>query len=127
MQAGHAGKSDVTSSPGSPEPVPKVALPQGFKGVAAYLLRDSSSLASIETPLEIRQPDMLTESMATMMYAICLVQDEASGITYMDTVTASVGRVALGNPCMACTSQDPLWSTSLTSLKEQADDHLETE
>ena len=37
------------------------------------------------------------------MYATHIVQDEVTGVTYMDTVTASVGRVALGNPHMAAT------------------------
>ena len=43
-------KSDLTSSPGSPEPGPKVALPPGFKGVVACLLRDSPLLSPIEAP-----------------------------------------------------------------------------
>ena len=42
-----------------------------------------------------------------MMYATHTVQDEATGITYMDTVTASVGRVALRNPCMTANLQGP--------------------
>ena len=41
--------------------------------------------------------------MVTTMYAICLVQDKVTRVTYMDTVTASVGRVALRNPCMVAT------------------------
>ena len=83
--------------------MPKVALPLGFKGVAACLLRDSPSPAPVEASPEIRQPDMLMEAMVTMMYATQLVQDKATGVTYMDTVTASVGRVALGNPHMVAT------------------------
>ena len=42
-----------------------------------------------------------------MMYATCIVQDEATGVTYMDTVTTLVGRMALGNPCMAANLQGP--------------------
>ena len=42
-----------------------------------------------------------------MMYATCIVQDEATGVTYTDTVTASEGRMALGNPCMAANLQGP--------------------
>ena len=38
-----------------------------------------------------------------MMYATCIVQDEVTGVTYMDTVTASVGKVDLGNPHMVAT------------------------
>ena len=69
-----------------------------------------------------------------MMYATHIVQDEATGVTYMDMVTASVGRVALGNPHMVATlpgatveelAEEDLaeacpWmhSSLLTSLKE---------
>ena len=49
-------KYDLMSSPESPEPVPKVALPPGFKGVVVCLLRDSPSPAPIEAPPEPRQP-----------------------------------------------------------------------
>ena len=37
------------------------------------------------------------------MYATHIVQDEVSSVTYLDTVTASVGRVALGNSHIAVT------------------------
>ena len=40
---------------------------------------------------------MLVEPMVMTMYAAHIVQDEVTGVTYMDTVTASVGRVALRN------------------------------
>ena len=46
---------------------------------------------------------MLVEPTVMTMYATCIVQDEVTGVTYMDTVTASVGRVAFGNPHMAAT------------------------
>ena len=41
------------------------------------------------------------------MYATHIVQDEATRVTYMDTVTTSVGRVALKNPCMVANFQEP--------------------
>ena len=81
----------------------KVAPPPGFKGVVTCLLRESLSLALIEASPKIRQPDMLMEPTVTTMCATCIDQDEATGVTYMDTVTASVGRVALRNPCMVAT------------------------
>ena len=46
---------------------------------------------------------MLVEPVVMSMYATCIVQDEVTGVTFVDTVTVSVGRVALGNPCMAAT------------------------
>ena len=36
-----------------------------------------------------------------------IVQDEATGVTYMDTVTTLVGRVALRNPRMVANIQGP--------------------
>ena len=95
------------SSLGSPELVPKVAPPPGFKGVAACLLRESPLLALVEAPPEVRQPAMLMEPMVTMMYATHIVHDKATGVTYMDMVTTSVRRVALGNPCMVAILPGP--------------------
>ena len=50
---------------------------------------------------------MLMEPTVMMMYATSIVQDRATGVTYMNTVTASVGRVALRNPCMVATLPGP--------------------
>ena len=69
----------------------------------ACLLRESTLLALVETTPEVRQLAMFVEPMMTMMYATFTVQDEVTGVTYMDMVTASVGRVALRNPCMVAT------------------------
>ena len=87
--------------------MPKVIPTPGFKGVVVCLLRHSSSLAPIEVHPEIRQPDVLVEPTVTMMYATCIVQDKATGVAYMDMATASVGRVALGNPHMVVTLPGP--------------------
>ena len=46
---------------------------------------------------------MLVEPMGTTMYATCIVKDEVTGVTYVDTVTTSVGRVVLRNPHMVTT------------------------
>ena len=83
--------------------MPKVMPPLGFKGVVACLLRESPSLAPVEATPKVRQPAMLVEPTVMTMYATGIVQDEVTGVTYMDTVTASVGRVALGNPYMVAT------------------------
>ena len=87
--------------------MPKVAPPLGFKGVAACLLRESPLPALVEATPEIRQPHMLMEPTVMMMYTTRIVQVEATGVTYMDTVTASVGRVALGNSCIVATLPGP--------------------
>ena len=36
-----------------------------------------------------------------------IIRDEATGVTYMDTVTTSVGRVALSSPDSEASSQGP--------------------
>ena len=91
-----------------PETIPKVALPPGFKGIAACLLKDSLSPAPIEALLEPRQPDTFMGPMVTTMCATQVIQDEATGVTYLDTVTASMGRVALSNPCMVANLHGPM-------------------
>ena len=92
---------------GLPEPELEIAQPPGFMGVAACLQRDSPSPAPIEPPWETRQPDTLMGPAVAMMYATHIVQDEATGVTYMDTVTTFMGRVALGNCHMAANLQGP--------------------
>ena len=83
--------------------MPKVASPPGFKEVVPCLLRESSLPAPIEATPEVRQPAMLVEPAVMTMYATDIVWDEVTGVTYMDTVTASVGREALRNPHMVAT------------------------
>ena len=92
---------------GSPKPRPELAPPPGFKEVAACLMRDSPSPAPIEALLETRPPNVMAGPTVTTMYATWIVQDEATGVIYMDIVTALVGRVALGNPCMVAKLQRP--------------------
>ena len=45
-----------------------------------------------------------------------IVQDEATRVTYVDTVTASVERLALRNPYMAANLQGPVLE-DITNLK----------
>ena len=70
-------------------------------------MRDSSSLAPIEAPPETRLPDDMAGSMAATLSATLVVQDEPTGVTYVDAVTALVGRVALGNSHMVANLQRP--------------------
>ena len=37
----------------------------------------------------------------------CIIRDEVMGVTYMDMVTTSVGRVALSSPDSEASSQGP--------------------
>ena len=43
-----------------------------------------------------------------MMSTSCLVTDEATGVTYMDTITTSVGRVALSGPEKGTPTREPI-------------------
>ena len=45
--------------------------------------------------------------MATMS-ASCIVKDEAMGVTYMDTVTTSMGQVALSGPEQGTPAKGPI-------------------
>ena len=63
-----------------------------------------------------------------MMYATCIVKDEATGVTHMDTVTASVGRVALRNSHMVANLQRPTVEDIMDlSLGAKVGGHPETE
>ena len=46
-------------------------------------------------------PEVATMSMS------CIVRDEVTGITYMDTITTLVGRVALSGPVQETPAQGP--------------------
>ena len=79
----------------SPKSVQEIALPLGFKGVAACLWRDPSPMATNKAPMEPMQLEMIAEPGVALMCTSCIIQDETTGITYMESVTTSVGRVAL--------------------------------
>ena len=89
---------------GSTMPNPGIAPPPGFREVAAYLIRDPPSQAPIEAPPETRPPNVMVGPAVAHLSATQIVQDEATGVTYVETVTTLVERVALGNPCMATQS-----------------------
>ena len=85
-----------------------VALPLGFKEVTACLQGDPSLITTFEVPPEYMQPEAIAKPAVAMMCASHVVQDKASGITYMGMVTTSVGQVALG--CTHPMAQTP-WLT----------------
>ena len=80
-------------------------LPLGFVRVTACLWRDQ--------PLEgVSNPDSL--SMAVLsgptvvtLSASCIVKGEVTGVTYMDTMTTSMGRVTLSGPGQEASAQGP--------------------
>ena len=64
-------------------------------------------MTALEVPPESLQLEMTIEPAVATMCTSCIVQDEATGITYMDTITTSVGQVALGGPHLATQTPRP--------------------
>ena len=79
----------------------EVAPPLGFWEVTACLQRDLSLATAFKAPPEPLQLEATIEPVVAMMCTSCIVQDEATGMMYMDTITTSVGQVALRVPCLA--------------------------
>ena len=75
-----------------------VMLPPGFMGLTACLQRDPSPEKVhkvAQDPLRIAA--VLGPTVVTMS-ASCIIKDKVMGVTYMDTMTTSVGQVALSVP-----------------------------
>ena len=64
-------------------------------------------MATIEAPMEPMQPEMMAETAVAMMCTGCIIQDETMGVTYMDTVTTSMGKVALGSSLLVAHPPGP--------------------
>ena len=97
--------------------------PPSFEEVTANLWGDPSPATALEVPLESMQLEVVVKPAVATMCASCAVQDEASGGTYMEMVTTSVGQVALRCTCLV--AQNP-WLTirDITNLpKEERDDN----
>ena len=50
---------------------------------------------------------VLTGPTVVTMSTSCIVKDEVMGVTYMDTMTISVGRVSLSGPKQEASTQGP--------------------
>ena len=96
QQKPNESKAQITKSePPSPkkelEMVWQVMLPPGFIGVTACLQRDQSPEKVHKVPQDpLRMAAVLVPTIATMS-ASCIIKDKAMGMTYMDTVTTSLG------------------------------------
>ena len=80
-------------------------LPPGFAGVTACLQRDQPS-EGVSNPDALRMAVLTGPTVATMSTSH-IVKDEVTGVTYMDTVTTSVGRVTLSGPKQETLAQGP--------------------
>ena len=72
--------------------------PPGFLGVMVCLWKDPLPEKVHEAPPDPLQIASVIEVTVATMSASWIVKDEATGITFMDTITTSVGRVALDGP-----------------------------
>ena len=114
------GNSSLTSSCESPMPdlppndLVKALLP-GFREIALFLTRDQPSAVVIEAPQELRPPDLLVGPTMAMLTATWISQDKVTGITYVDTVTTSVGQVALRLPVWWLAPEGLYWKISQMS------------
>ena len=64
-------------------------------------------MAAVRASMEPIQPEVLAEPVIASMCTSHIVQDETMGVTYMDMVTTSVGRMALSSSCMKQCSPAP--------------------
>ena len=79
----------------------------GFAGVTACLQMPEPLEMASEVPCgTVSIGVMVTPGISTMSTS-CIIRDEATGVTYMDTVTTSIGRVALSSPDSEASSQGP--------------------
>ena len=105
-------KTPTPSKPSSPVQALAVAwpltLPCSFTGVTACLQMPEP----LEMASEMPHCNMLTGEVATpgisTMSMSQIIRDEVTGVTYMDMVTTSIGRVALSGPGPEASSQGPI-------------------
>ena len=90
--------------PGSPVSQKRMPLP-GFKDIAQSLIRDQPPQITVKVPWELMSPGLLVGPIMTMLMSTRTCKDEVTGITYIDTVTASMGLVSLGTSLWSLTAR----------------------
>ena len=103
---------NIKSEPMSPrkvlEIVQQVTLPPGFLGVTACLWRSPSPEKACDVPPDPLQITAVMEPTVAIMSASCIVKDEATEVTYMDTITTSMGRAALSGSYEVTPTKGPI-------------------
>ena len=61
----------------------------------------------LEAPMGTMPIGLVATPGISTMSVSCIMRDEATGITYMDTITTSIGRVALSGPDLEASSTGP--------------------
>ena len=80
-------------------------MPPSFARVTACLQRDNPP-EGVSNPDELGMAVLTGPTVATMSSS-CIVKDKVTGVTYMDTMTTSVGRVTLSGPKQETSAQGP--------------------
>ena len=83
----------------------------GSTAVAKSLREDKPPWITVDIPQEMAAPGFMVVSATTTMMTTQIHQDETTSVTYMDTVTATMGLISLGMPLVAvdhqaCTTED---------------------
>ena len=83
-------------------------LPHGFVGETVCLWMLELVEVALEPLLGTMPFQVVVAPRISMVSMSCIMRDEATGVTYMDTVTTSIGRVVLNGPdSEACYPQAP--------------------
>ena len=83
-------------------------LPHCFVGVTACLWTAELVEVALELPLGTMPFGVVAAPRISTLSTSCIVRDKATGMTYMDTVTTSIGRVALRGPDSEASSLGPM-------------------
>ena len=90
----------VKTPPGTPV-IPQ-QMPPSFAEIARSLWGDNTSCITIYLTPELKtSPDLLVGTVMATMTSTWMQQDVVTGVTYVDTVTASMGLASLGSTPMA--------------------------
>ena len=82
-------------------------LPCGFSGVTACLRMPELVEVNLEPPIGTMPIGLVATLGISSMSASHIVRDEVTGVTYLDTITTSIGRVALSSPDLEAPSSGP--------------------
>ena len=77
-------------------------------GVTACLQTPELVEVALELPLGTMPFGVVAAPRIPMVSTSHIVRDEATGVTYMDTVTTSIGRVALSGPDLGASFSGPM-------------------
>ena len=83
-------------------------LPCSFAGVTACLQTPELVEVALEAPLGTMPIGLIVTPRISTMSMSHIIWDQTTGIMYMDTVTTSIGRVALSGPDLEASSMGPI-------------------